>query len=93
MSSYLFQNFSTPLSKMIFSVRSGTLNIKTWNLWKNTDNICIGCKLAAETMSNFMTCLAYCKETEEKDWKIIIGNDYVKQLKIARTVEKRMEMR
>ena len=93
MSGYLFHNLSTPLSKVIFSVRSGTLNIKDWNIWKETDNICVGCKLAAETMSHFMTCESYPKETEENNWKLMLENDFEKQFEMARKVQHTMKLR
>ena len=81
MSSYLYQNRSTPLSKVIFSVRSQTLDIKSWNIWKNTDNSCVGCELNAETITHFMKCNAYRKESEEMNWQEILGNDIENNLK------------
>ena len=39
MSSYLYENISTPFSKVLFSVRSQTLDIKSWNIWKKTMTI------------------------------------------------------
>ena len=93
MSGYSLNNFSTPLSKVIFSVRSGTLNIKDWNIWKETDIIFVGCNLAAETMSHFMTCASYSKETEESDWKLVLENYFEKQFEIERKVQQRMKLR
>ena len=93
MSDYLFHNVSTSLSKVIFSVRSGTLDIKDWNIWKHSDNICVGCNLAAETMSHFMMCDSYSKETQVNNWKVLLENDFRKQFEVARKVQERMEMR
>ena len=93
MSGYLLNNFSTPLSKVIFSVRSGTLNIKDWNIWKETDIIFVGCNLAAETMSQFMTCASYLKETEENDLKGLLENTFEKQFEIARKNQLRRKLR
>ena len=44
MRKYLFINRSTSLAKIIFSVRSGTLDIKEWTPWKYNDNICVICE-------------------------------------------------
>ena len=53
MRKYLFINRSPSLSKVIFAVRSGTLEIKEWTPWKYDDNIYVKCESAAETMSHF----------------------------------------
>ena len=91
---YLSQNSSTNLSKVIFSVRSKTLDIIVWNSWKYVDNICVGCNIQAETMCHFMTCISYTKETEESHWKtLLFENEIVKQFEIAQKIQKRMEMR
>ena len=41
MSKYLEKNKNTELSKILFSVRSRTLDVKEWLPWNYTDNICI----------------------------------------------------
>ena len=68
MSKYLRYNKGLVLSKIIFAVRSGTLELKVWNLWKYDNDICVGCNSWPETMSHFMTCSNYPSETEENNW-------------------------
>ena len=75
MSSYIYYNIG---------VRSQTLDIMSWNIWRNTDNICVGCRLDAERMSHFMRCKAYCKECKEMNWHAMLGNGFEKQFKISR---------
>ena len=59
MSSYLAENKNTFLSKIIFSVRSKTLNIKEYQQWLYENDLCVACGLFSETMDHFMTCLQY----------------------------------
>ena len=53
-SNYLLENGSTSLSKIIFSIRSRTFDIKTWLPWKYSDNLCVVCEFKSETMDNFL---------------------------------------
>ena len=87
MSSYLVNNASTALSKIIFSVRSGTLDLKYWNEWNYLDKLCVMCKLSEETIEHFMSCQSYGKGAFEKDWKLIYENYHEIQFEIA--VERR----
>ena len=41
MSEYLVRNEGTDLSKIIFSVRAGTFDIKAWNDWNYSDKLCV----------------------------------------------------
>ena len=93
MSPYLFENRSTSLSKIIFSVRSGTLDIKEWNIWNYTDNIYVLCDIYVENIDHFMTCEAYEEETRVTNWKLILENDSEMQYKIAAKIENRLKMR
>ena len=68
-------NKSTALFSIIFSVRSGTLDLKNWQEWNYTDKLCVMGKLSEETIYHFMSCPAYGKTSLEKDWKIIYGNE------------------
>ena len=54
MSAYLVNNKSTAISKIIFSVRSGTLDLKDWHPWKYSDNFCVMCKLSEMKTSNIL---------------------------------------
>ena len=67
-SEYLLDNRNTTLSKVIFSLRSQTLDIKTWQPWKYFDNLCVLCELKEETISHFLSCNSY-----EKHHKKIFG--------------------
>ena len=44
------------LSKLIFKARSQTLDIKTQQKWKYSDNICIGCKTQVELGEEILIC-------------------------------------
>ena len=83
MSNYLNENKSTSLSKLIFSIRSGTLDIKCLNKWNYGDNLCVMCELKAETLEHLMICPEYGEKEE---------NNPGKQISIAKMVEKRMEI-
>ena len=80
------------VSKLIFSIRSKTLDIKEWNSWSYSDSFYIACKKDLETMDHFMTCSSYTSEPE-KDWININGdeNDVIK--KVAKAVEMRVKER
>ena len=63
MSDYLHENKNRYLSQIIFSVRSQTLNIKEWKPWNYHDNLCVKCKIYAETMDHFVVCSSYGNKT------------------------------
>ena len=85
MSNYLNENKSTSLSKLIFSIRSGTLDIKCLNKWNYGDNLCVMCELKAETLENLMICPEY-GENEENSWREIYGNNPKKQIGMHCTI-------
>ena len=93
MRKYSFINRSTSLAKIIFSVRSGTFDIKEWTPWKYNDNICVTCERAAETMAHFVSCKAYSSETLVSDWENIFKDNPDIQYEIASKIEKRMKTR
>ena len=86
-----FTNRSTSLSKLIFSIRSGTLDIKSWNKWNYGDNLCEMCELKEETLEHLMICPEYGER--ENNWRDIYGNNPEKQTHIAKIVKKRLETR
>ena len=90
MAKYLQNSRSKSLSKIIFGARSGTLDIKEWNIWKYNDNICEKCKISAETMSHLMTCQAYEGDSHVENWKDIYRNDPDIQYEIALKIRKRL---
>ena len=59
MSDYLVKNENTLLCKTIFSVRSGTLDLKTWNKWKYENKLCVMCENFDENIEHFMSCSFY----------------------------------
>ena len=65
MRNYLLENENCSLSKIIFSIRSQTLDIKEWKPWNYKDNLCVKCSIFAETMDHFVTCESYEKITEK----------------------------
>ena len=92
-SDYLVRNQNTALSKIIFSVRSGTLDLKIWNDWKYNDTLCVMCQLSEEDFQHFITCEAYGNEPLEINWQEIFGNDVSYQNIIAKEVKSRHNMR
>ena len=88
MSHYLAESKKTELSKIIFSVRSKTLDLKHWLPWLYENDTCIACDKYVETMDHFMSCAAY--ETQSfVDWKEINGDNTEQIMKIGKVVEKR----
>ena len=71
MSKYLRKNTNSQISKIIFSIRSKTFDIKFWQEWKYNDNACVTCGVNAEDMDHFLQCQAYENCPQEKNWKII----------------------
>ena len=93
MSQYLSQNRNTFLSKPIFSVRSGTLDIKVWNGWNYENNLCVMCSLSEEIFEHLMTCKAYGKVIWEVHWKNIFVNNMENQIIVAKEVNRRQYLR
>ena len=93
MRQYLFNNRRTSLSKIIFAVRSGTLEIKEWTPWKYNDNICVKCETAAETMNHFVSCKSYSSDTSVNDRKRIYTDNADIQYEIAGKISSRLKIR
>ena len=93
LSNYLRENRSTKLAKIIFSIRSKTFDIKSWQPWKYFDNLCVQCELREETMDHFMCCKSYENCAQVHDWKIMFENDTEKQYEIAQIVSYRQRIR
>ena len=92
-SEYLLKNKSTTLSKIIFSLRSKTLDIKTWQPWKYYDNLCVFCELKEETIDHFLVCKTYDNLPQENRWEDVYGNCVERQFEIAKIVKVRIERR
>ena len=88
LSEYLRKNVKHSLSKILFSTRSKTLEIKEWAPWKFKDTLCVACEKVSETMDHFMNCKSYESEPYA-DWKDTNGDIYEKQLKAGLTIENR----
>ena len=67
MSDYLIQNRNKRLSEVIFSVRSKTLDIKSWQEWKYQDGACVMCNVEVEDIDHFINCNHYEKKSEGID--------------------------
>ena len=87
MSIYLAENERTLLSKLIFQIRSQTMDMKTWQPWKYRDKTCVKCEKTDETMSLISICSAYTSEKITSWWEIKQNNTERKK-EIARLVEK-----
>ena len=92
MRKYLEKNQNTSLSKIIFSVRSGTMDIKIWNEWNYHDTLCVMCALEDENIEHFMTCGLYGNKIEIP-WTDIFENDSDTQFLIAIEIKRRQHMR
>ena len=93
MSDYLVKNKNTSISKIIFSVRAGTLDLKAWNDWKYVDKLCVMCGEFEEDFEHFMSCTRYGHEIQENNWKDIFEDDSEKQYSIALEVKRRTNLR
>ena len=93
MSEYLVKNESTYLSKIIFSVRAGTFDIKAWNEWKYRDLSCVMCQLEDENMNHFMSCKSYGKVPFEMNWTEIFESNPDDQNIIAVEIRRRYSIR
>ena len=83
-SEYLLDNRSTTLSRIIFSLRSKTLDIKTWQPWKYYDNLCVFCEIKEETISHFLSCKTYDNIPQENHWEDVTKNVLKDSLKLLR---------
>ena len=92
MSKYLENNENTLLSQIIFSVRSGTMDIKSWNEWNYQNILCVMCEKSEENINHFMTCTLYGEEIETP-LEEIFGNEVDKQCLIAIEIKRRQQMR
>jgi hypothetical protein len=52
-SEYILDNRNSSLTKIIFSLRSKTFDIKNWQPWKYHDNLCVTCEIKEETINHF----------------------------------------
>ena len=89
MSVYLERNENTMLSKIIFSVRSKTLDIKEYQPWNYYTDLCVACERSPETMHHFMTCTVYENHPCE-NWRDINGICEKSQINVGLAVEKRI---
>ena len=58
-SQYLKSNVNTALARIIFSIRSWTLYLKSWNLWYYDINMCDMCEVSVENIDHFVSCESY----------------------------------
>ena len=91
MSQYISDNKKTSLTRVIFSIRSKTLNIKVWNPWKYENLFCLQCD-EIETMDHFVSCQKY-GEAIDMNWEDINESNTEKQIKIGEFVQKRHTIR
>ena len=92
-SAYLVDNRNTTLSKIIFSIRSKTFDIKSWQPWKYFDNLCVACEIKEESIHHFLTCTSYENVACEENWKTILNNEIDKQFEIAQIAKQRQRIR
>ena len=78
----------TSTSKIIFSVRSNTLDIKTCNPWKYTNQLCVLCSKPSKTMDHLISCGKY-----EDRPNNILSDNYEDRLVTGSFIEKRHKRR
>ena len=93
MRKYLIKNKSKTLFKIICSIRSGTLDIKSLNEWKYSDVNCVMCEMLEENLNHFMSCQAYGNNPLTVYWKQIFENHPEEQNEIALEVKRRQNIR
>ena len=90
---YLKENERTGWFKIIFSIRSKTLDIKEFHPWKYENNdMCVKCLNFPETMDHFATCDEYGTEIEPF-WRDIYLDNVIRQKEIGKRIEKRFVVR
>ena len=89
----MIDNRNTTLTKIIFSLRSETLDIKTWQPWRYFDNLCVVCQLKEETIQHFLSCPTYEKTPQENSWRDIKRDNVERQFEIAQIVKERWNIR
>ena len=91
MSQYIYENKNTSLTRVIFSIRSKTLDVKDWNPWNYENLSCLQC-VEIETMDHFVSCQKY-GEALDVNWKEINESNTEKQIMIGEFVQKRHQIR
>ena len=74
MSEYLVKNLNTSLSQILFRVRSGTLDIKSWCEWNYSDKHCVMCSNSEENIEHLISCQEY-GNSLKTNWKLMFEND------------------
>ena len=69
-SRYLEENKKNSYSKVIFSVRLKTLDLKEWLPWNYNDDKCGARNKSIETMNHFITCTS-CRKEPHLNWRQI----------------------
>ena len=64
MAEYLYKNKGTNLSKFIFSLRSKTTDIKTYQPYKYADNLCSACEISEDTIKHLILCEKLAENSE-----------------------------
>ena len=90
---YLDNDINTYLTKTIFSVRAGTIDLKGLNEWKYESDKCVMCDLIPKHLDHFMSCKEYGHGKLTIDWKEIFLDDVNNQNKIAKEVKRRLFIR
>ena len=93
MREYLKQNVNISLSKTIFSARSGTLDIKSWNSWNYENVLCVMCNKWEENLQHFMTCSSYGNNPLQIHWSKLFENNVKDQVSIAKDIKRRQFLR
>ena len=83
---YLYNNINTYLTKTIFSVRAGTIDLKCFNEWKYESDKCVMCNLIPENLDHFISCKEYEHGKLTIEWKEIFLDDVDNQNKITKEV-------
>ena len=99
MQKYLCPNDSinSEMAAFIFSIRSGTTDIKDWNSFRYENNLCYGCEEKEENFEHLMFCQKLSPNHEIIEEKIaieeIFGDNLEYIIKIAKIAWKRFKFR
>ena len=80
------------VSKIIFSARAKTLDIKEYSAWKYKNNLCVMCNEESETMEHFVNCVKY-GEPFDGNWTNIYEENSDQQFLIGQFILKRCPTR
>ena len=96
MEQYLYKNSGTSLTKFIFGFRSKTTDIKTYQPYKYTDNLCSACEISEDNLKHLICCDKLRENNENNsdiNIDIIYGNDEENIISVGKIIYKKYMQR